>query len=101
MLTLRTRGLWASEAAQALGRRVVRISTDPNRPEPLRRDELYLSGEGSLPRGYLAYAHFSEASNADQSLPIVQLRSEEHTSELQSLKRHSHAAFCLTKKKQH
>src|SRR3546814_9916186 len=31
--------------------------------------------------------------------PIVALRSEEHTSELQSLMRISYAVFCLTKKK--
>src|SRR3546814_2193824 len=30
-----------------------------------------------------------------------QARSEEHTSELQSLKRHSYAVFCLNKQKQH
>src|SRR3546814_9973401 len=31
----------------------------------------------------------------------VELRSEEHTSELQSLMRNSYAVFCLTKKKTH
>src|SRR3546814_6254300 len=30
---------------------------------------------------------------------LSQVRSEEHTSELQSLMRHSYAVFCLTKKK--
>src|SRR3546814_7804828 len=33
--------------------------------------------------------------------PIVQCRSEEHTSELQSLMRISYAVFCLKKKKKH
>src|SRR3546814_973564 len=32
---------------------------------------------------------------------LVKLRSEEHTSELQSLMRHSYAVFCLKKKKHH
>src|SRR3546814_1750913 len=32
--------------------------------------------------------------------PIADLRSEEHTSELQSLMRNSYAVFCLKKKKQ-
>src|SRR3546814_3555521 len=32
-------------------------------------------------------------------LPIERQRSEEHTSELQSLMRNSYAVFCLTKKK--
>src|SRR3546814_5842097 len=33
-----------------------------------------------------------------QALPWVRVRSEEHTSELQSLMRSSYAVFCLTKK---
>src|SRR3546814_8317746 len=33
--------------------------------------------------------------------PAVMRRSDEHTSELQSLMRNSYAVFCLTKKKQH
>src|SRR3546814_7429057 len=32
---------------------------------------------------------------------VAQLRSEEHTSELQSLMRNSYAVFCLTTKKRH
>src|SRR3546814_3937511 len=35
------------------------------------------------------------------ALPPNRLRSEEHTSELQSLMRISYAVFCLKKKKQH
>src|SRR3546814_6628709 len=38
------------------------------------------------------------ASNAEN--PIETIRSEEHTSELQSLMRNSYAVFCLKKKKQ-
>src|SRR3546814_10628027 len=34
-------------------------------------------------------------------IPIAEERSEEHTSELQSLMRISHAVFCLKKKKEH
>src|SRR3546814_9248731 len=33
-------------------------------------------------------------------IPVIAMRSEEHTSELQSLMRISYAAFCLKKKKQ-
>src|SRR3546814_5839246 len=33
------------------------------------------------------------------ALSLIAIRSEEHTSELQSLMRHSYAAFCLKKKK--
>src|SRR3546814_9194580 len=36
---------------------------------------------------------------ADDTLPLDDTRSEEHTSELQSLMRISYAVFCLTKKK--
>src|SRR3546814_9390116 len=32
---------------------------------------------------------------------VIDLRSEEHTSELQSLMRHSYAVFCLKKQKPH
>src|SRR3546814_9477591 len=35
-----------------------------------------------------------------QRLPVCAQRSEEHTSELQSLMRHSYAVFCLKKKNQ-
>src|SRR3546814_8109365 len=34
----------------------------------------------------------------DRTLPVIPLRSEEHTSELQSLMRNSYAVFCLKKK---
>src|SRR3546814_6588028 len=42
-------------------------------------------------------ARAPETSRGDESLPF---RSEEHTSELQSLMRISYAVFCLNKKKQ-
>src|SRR3546814_3029406 len=37
----------------------------------------------------------------DRVLTFVMMKSEEHTSELQSLMRISYAVFCLKKKKQH
>src|SRR3546814_6073527 len=39
--------------------------------------------------------------DADETDTDEHQRSEEHTSELQSLMRHSYAVFCLKKKKQH
>src|SRR3546814_8514160 len=36
---------------------------------------------------------------ATRPIPTAPMRSEEHTSELQSLMRHSYAVFCLKKKK--
>src|SRR3546814_2143842 len=53
--------------------------------------------------GVVAYASHEEAVAAlglDLDLSVVRLsRSEEHTSELQSLMRISYAVFCLTKNK--
>src|SRR3546814_5108283 len=48
---------------------------------------IYLDAKGELGRGF-----------ALKGLPTT--RSEEHTSELQSLMRNSYAVFCLTKKQQ-
>src|SRR3546814_5423178 len=42
--------------------------------------------------------HFVSASGDDLGRAVVELRSEEHTSELQSLMRNSYAVFCLKKK---
>src|SRR3546814_2427846 len=44
--------------------------------------------------------HYSAVHLADIAATARQLRSEEHTSELQSLMRISYAVFCLKKKKQ-
>src|SRR3546814_8025389 len=57
----------------------------------------------------VGHEHLDEPSNEGFDLvrgmpgqPRIQLlRSEEHTSELQSLMRLSYAVFCLTKKNQH
>src|SRR3546814_10730098 len=37
-------------------------------------------------------------TDVDQRVALIKARSEEHTSELQSLMRHSYAVFCLKKK---
>src|SRR3546814_1284746 len=55
-------------------------------------------------RSYVTRSAASQASSAKEAVPIVQVtrsrsRSEEHTSELQSLMRTSYAVFCLKKKK--
>src|SRR3546814_3427721 len=48
----------------------------------------------------LAHAHGDVTSNADSLRVLLsEWRSEEHTSELQSLMRISYAVFCLKKKK--
>src|SRR3546814_7057685 len=55
-------------------------------------------GPSGLPM--LLYRAPKRAWWADVSCPADEHRSEEHTSELQSLMRISYAAFCLKKKKQ-
>src|SRR3546814_9340957 len=52
------------------------------------------SGNARIDEGRLESAHPRHVKFVDQ-------RSEEHTSELQSLMRISYAVFCLKKKKQH
>src|SRR3546814_9656714 len=51
-------------------------------------------------RDLLAYLVRRLLENGANSSFVHQLRSEEHTSELQSLMRISYAVFCLNKKKQ-
>src|SRR3546814_17305440 len=46
-------------------------------------------------------ASIQSSMNAAVNFPRLSLRSEEHTSELQSLMRISYAVFCLNKKKQY
>src|SRR3546814_3141628 len=53
--------------------------------------------ERAVDRDELAQAVFSRSDVSDAQL--AQIRSEEHTSELQSLMRISYAVFCLKKKK--
>src|SRR3546814_599569 len=67
-----------------------------------------LAGKGSADHGLLAPApanfltatsmSLSSAAPTSPPVPLI-FRSEEHTSELQSLMRISYAVFCLTKKK--
>src|SRR3546814_3311241 len=48
-----------------------------------------------------AAARHSPTTRPPPSTPPANIRSEEHTSELQSLMRISYAVFCLKKKKKH
>src|SRR3546814_8103562 len=50
-------------------------------------------------RQYRSYANLAESYSAIPSRFLAITRSEEHTSELQSLMRISYAVFCLKKKK--
>src|SRR3546814_9463544 len=59
------------------------------RPPPLR--------ESGADGHHILCHHEAAALQVPPPLPLI--RSEEHTSELQSLMRHSYAVFCLKKKK--
>src|SRR3546814_4671610 len=79
--------------------------------EVLHRDSLgnvqmIRPGQVNLMTAGRGIAHTEESADGETALHAVQLwialRSEEHTSELQSLMRISYAVFCLkTKKKNH
>src|SRR3546814_8697035 len=65
-----------------------------HRPQPLAAGGDDVAGELRDQRhGRLHVLH-------DEAVDRLQVRSEEHTSELQSLMRNSYAVFCLKKKKQ-
>src|SRR3546814_3370315 len=62
--------------------------------------------EVTLARNRLAFSEwalvprvFRDVSEVSGEVELLGQRSEEHTSELQSLMRHSYAGFCLKKKK--
>src|SRR3546814_2251334 len=56
---------------------------------------------GSSPQPRHLYGEWSQSRLPGQRDGSGRLRSEEHTSELQSLMRISYAVFCLKKKKKH
>src|SRR3546814_6399821 len=67
----------------------------------------YLADVARIERAWIEAYHAAEAPALDPAalarftpdeLPALRLRSEEHTSELQSLMRISYAVFCLKKK---
>src|SRR3546814_6476149 len=67
--------------------------------------QMLLDGVGVAKDERAALAWFAKAANQNHILAINMVgrcyRSEEHTSELQSLMRISYAVFCLKKKKNH
>src|SRR3546814_4363542 len=86
-----------------------RVIADASRPVPVAQGHVIGAGGGELSgtdepgwpvRGRTVGAHFVMAMG-DGDLPTgaARPRSEEHTSELQSLMRISYAVFCLKKKK--
>src|SRR3546814_5073867 len=63
-------------------------------------DDLRKDARGALAVAFAehALAHFDQRRDLDRARGRLALRSEEHTSELQSLMRNSYAVFCLKKK---
>src|SRR3546814_9405825 len=75
----------------------------PSRPKisPLRTSKLTVSVAVKSPKRFVRSRQetaTSEASSTGDNPSASADRSEEHTSELQSLMRHSYAVFCLKKK---
>src|SRR3546814_3011107 len=56
---------------------------------------------GAMMLGFLGLMTSVWAEKFDHAAAVTNFRSEEHTSELQSLMRISYAVFCLKKKKKH
>src|SRR3546814_6237514 len=75
-----------------------RISRITNDHGQLLRDQLRISRRSQLRNGSSEYAQVNVNSSGVDDL-LTRGRSEEHTSELQSLMRISYAVFCLKKKK--
>src|SRR3546814_3400434 len=99
----RRRHLWRAPRARHRPRRRLDAAPDDHGPDPEDQRQLR---PGTLERGHgqapdrpvqprIVEGQMA-ASGADDR---GQARSEEHTSELQSLMRNSYAVFCLTKKK--
>src|SRR3546814_2497510 len=63
-------------------------------------DETFVAATGRRPQGAVETSSYSLISKLLLSSNQISFRSEEHTSELQSLMRRSYAVFCLNKKKQ-
>src|SRR3546814_1977272 len=101
--------------AFASARLVALISSGPDRPEPLMQFTPADAAVGMVtghrlpntpgvdgrPLNLAVLARLQQGETPRQAVEAVLAanRSEEHTSELQSLMRHSYAGFCLKKKK--
>src|SRR3546814_7843572 len=70
----------------------------PLRPTPVLR-AYAPRHDGDQPPGYTAEPRRASRGRPGGTRSPKQVRSEEHTSELQSLMRNSYAVFCLKKKK--
>src|SRR3546814_1381790 len=76
---------------RAVSKRLLQRCKPPAKSLP----DLYQSQLNVEPRNYSMASPSSESNEVFQ----IMTRSDEHTSELESLMRHSYAVFCLTKTK--
>src|SRR3546814_5343061 len=88
-------GSFASGLTRTLLLQAVEALDDNDVPDDGQRWGLLTPRQWSIA---LTIAEFASADFVGDDLPYMQ-RSEEHTSELQSLMRISYAVFCLNKKK--
>src|SRR3546814_2551415 len=90
---------WSSDVCSSdLGARHGQRPSNRARPGPFLRNEaspVFRSSEVQM-----GFCNSSIASSAASTPSFAAIRSEEHTSELQSLMRISYAVFCLKTKKQ-
>src|SRR3546814_3988080 len=75
------------------------ICFHPSRTSASTYPGVYGFGRSSTPRNIRSISMLSATVICDRSIPWKSGRSEEHTSELQSLMRISYAVFCLKNKK--
>src|SRR3546814_8434769 len=80
-------------------RRLLRPVAAQRHAAPAPRMAARMVGEQQCAGGSLAGLHLREILRADKARQHFADRSEEHTSELQSLMRISYAVFCLKQKK--
>src|SRR3546814_1450762 len=87
-------GQSSMQVAAGLGRRFAIVTVWPEILRPAYERQL-------VDYGFAGHCSGLYFVTQDAELPAMLERSEEHTSELQSLMRISYAVFCLKKKKYH
>src|SRR3546814_1876582 len=91
-----------AELVRLFGEEAFLVRNEHARPQPFEGRETLVETIGRRPRRIADVAPTAEMPFADMRglvAILLEQRSEEHTSELQSLMRISYAVFCLKKKK--
>src|SRR3546814_983189 len=92
--------LYPEPTAAASVRRPIAYGTEMDREHRLKRLRFRAWHRGTKEADLLIGGFFDAhaADWSDEQIARFEMRSEEHTSELQSLMRNSYAVFCLNKK---